>query len=151
MPHGCCHRLILFFLNSQASRFSSCFVFNPAVLILVPSPLACSFCLSAGDVCSACQRAFTRVPCLLLSGHSVLLCCSANAELNRDAVYLSFFFLIFIIISWLIFCLVVPPPCPFFHTDPTRNLMKLFRRCITKDVLSRSRTKPGGGSKKSGG
>lgn len=101
----------------KLSGVSSCFVFNAAVLILVPSPLACSFCLSAGDICSACQRPFTRVPCLLLSGHSVLLCCSAALLMQSSTemqCICQYFLLIFVIICWLIFGLVLPPPFPFF-------------------------------------
>lgn len=74
--------------------FLFCFFFL-AVLLLLRSPLACSFCLSAGDVCSACQWAFTPVPCLLLSAplcsFAALLIPSVN-EHSRVSVSIFFFF-----------------------------------------------------------
>lgn len=108
LPHGCCHRLILFFLNSQATpSFLLLLFFYPAVLIFLPFSLTCSFCLSAGAVCSACQWAFTRVPCLLLRG---LLCSSAalpipfvNAH-SRGAVCLSFFFFYHFLVKVFVLC-----------------------------------------------
>lgn len=132
LPHGCCHRLILFFLNSSASCivfFFVCFVFYPPVLIFLPSPLACSFCLSAGDVCSARQWAFTWVPCLLLRGP---LCSSAasliplvNAH-SRDTVCLSgfLFFLNHFLVKVFGLCFL-----HLFHTEPL-----LFSKNLKRDV-----------------